>query len=288
MSLLTIESLTNKQIMKLIKRADEFRKGATANIKYPIANLFFENSTRTLMSFLKAQRNLNMESYHLPISTSSTKKGELLTDTIDNLHAIGINNFVIRSSKIDYWNEIKNKSVRIINGGSGVDSHPTQALLDALTIYQEFGTLENLKIAIVGDLKYSRVYWSNKRLLQKFGTKVYDVAPRKLYFGEPSKNNNLEDVIGKVDIVMFLRVQHERHEELFDINKYNETFGLNKSNVSKLKDKAIFMHPGPINQDVEITADISFDHPKSRILKQVENGVYMRMAILEMFCEKYK
>lgn len=284
--LLTTEELSKDQIMTLIKRADEFSKGATATVKTPIANLFYESSTRTLMSFWKAEQNLNMEVYHLPIEASATTKGESLSDTIDNLVAIGIKNFVIRNKINKYWEFIRNKDIHIINAGDGVKNHPTQALLDALTIYQEFGTLENLKIAIVGDLKFSRVYWSNKQLLQKFNTKVYDVAPRKLYFGEPDKNNTLTEVISKMDIIMFLRIQHERHNESFNIHDYNKEYGLNKKNITQLKDNSIFMHPGPINQGVEMEHDISFNHKKSRILKQVANGVYMRMAILEMFCNK--
>jgi aspartate carbamoyltransferase catalytic subunit len=106
-----------------------------------------------------------------------------------------------------------------------------------------------------------------------------------LYFGDPKKNNTLSEVIDKMDIIMFLRIQHERHAKLFNIKDYNEKYGLNKNNVEKLKEKSIFMHPGPINQGVEMTYDVSFDHKKSRILKQVNNGVYMRMAILEKFCK---
>lgn len=280
MNFVSIKDLSNQQIMNLIHRALEFKNGKSLELNKSIANIFLEPSTRTMLSFKKAQNNLKMEVYDVNISNSSFKKGETLEDTLLNLKAMGINNFVIRSTEENYWKNFS-KDLTIINGGDGTKNHPSQALLDAVTIYENFKTLENLKVLIVGDVKHSRVYHSNKELLEKFNSTVDMTGPKEL----GGDGEDISDKLNKYDVVIFLRVQHERHQESFSVAEYNKHFGLNVNNVNNLKNNAIFMHPGPINRDVEISSELLYDHPKNKILDQVENGVYTRMAIMEFACK---
>lgn len=280
MNFVSIKELSKEQISSLITRALEFKKGTALELKESIANIFLEPSTRTMLSFRKAQNNLKMEVYDVNIANSSFKKGETLEDTLLNLQAMGINNFVIRNTVEGYWKDFKGK-FNIINGGDGTKNHPSQALLDATTIYEHFGTLENLKVLIVGDVKHSRVYHSNKDLLEKFNSTVDMTGPKEL----GGDGEDISEKLNQYDVVMFLRIQHERHSQEFSVEEYNKHFGLNINNVNNLKDNAIFLHPGPINRDVEIASELLYDHPKNKILDQVENGVYSRMAIMEFVCK---
>ena len=280
MQIVSIKELDKDEILQIINRALEFKKGKKLEIDGSIATLFLESSTRTLLSFQKAAKNLKMDLFNLDVAKSSFNKGETLEDTLLNLKAMGIDNFVIRTTEEKYWEKFKS-SFNILNGGDGKTNHPSQALLDAATIFEHFGTLENLKVAIVGDVKHSRVYHSNLDLLTKFNSKVDVLGPKE--FG--GDGNAISERLGDYDVVMFLRIQHERHAEKFDTNNYNQTFGLNKTNVEKLNEKAIFLHPGPINRDVEIADELLYDHPKNKILDQVENGVFVRMAMIEKVCK---
>ncbi len=275
-----IATMSSKQIMKIINSAIKFKNGKKVHLNKSIANIFLEPSTRTLISYQKAQNNLQMETYNVNISNSSLKKGETLEDTLFNLEAIGINYFVIRSSQEEYWKSFAKKH-SIINAGDGRKNHPSQALLDAMTIYEHFGTLENLKILVVGDIKHSRVFHSNKELLKKFNSTVDYIGPK----GISDKQLELSSIISEYDVVMFLRIQHERHESKKNFELYNNQYGLNDDTVKKMKEGSIFMHPGPVNRDVEITSNLLYDHPKNKILVQAKNGVFVRMAILEEICK---
>ena len=195
----------------------------------------------------------------------------------------GVDAVVIRHKENEYYNQLVGKlNIPILNAGDGTGNHPSQSLLDLLTIRQEFGKFEGLKIVIVGDIKYSRVAHTNIEIMKKLGMEVYISGPEE-YREEGYNYVELDDVIEKVDIVMLLRVQHERHENKMQIKEeeYNKKYGLNKNRVNKMKEKAIIMHPAPFNRNVEITDDI-VECSKSRIFKQVQNGVFVRMALINM------
>lgn len=214
---------------------------------------------------------------------SSIKKGETLYDTVKTFEMFGVDAVVIRHKENEYYNQLVGKlNIPILNAGDGTGNHPSQSLLDLLTIRQEFGKFEGLKIVIVGDIKYSRVAHTNIEIMKKLGMEVYISGPEE-YREEGYNYVELDDVIEKVDIVMLLRVQHERHENKMQIKEeeYNKKYGLNKNRVSKMKEKAIIMHPAPFNRNVEITDDI-VECSKSRIFKQVQNGVFVRMALINM------
>lgn len=278
MSLLSINDLSKEEILELVESGIAFKHGKKANKEAMIANIFIEPSTRTLTSFQVAQDALGMKRYDLDIDNSSFKKGESLEDTLFNLEAMGINNFVVRSKEENYWNNFK-KEHNIINGGDGTKNHPSQAILDAITIYEHFKTIEKLKVIVVGDVDYSRVYHSLRTLLEKFNSEVEALDTTN------SSSPHLSDVIANFDVVVMLRIQHERHTDKVDIDGYNQKYGLNQSNVKLMKSNSIFMHPGPLNRDVEIDSNLLYDHPKNKILEQVKNGVFARMAILEKICK---
>lgn len=294
--LLTIESLSNQEVMGLIKRAQAFKKGAPSRLSqtdpYYVANLFFENSTRTHKSFEVAERKLGIEVIPFEVSTSSVNKGESLYDTVLTMSALGISACVIRHNEEEYYNElIQSPTIRssIINGGDGSGQHPTQCLLDMMTIYEEFGSFSHLSIAIVGDISHSRVAKSNMQLLKRLGATLYFSGPKDWYteeFGVYGDYLPLDDLLPKVDVMMLLRVQHERHhgEEVFSKESYHAHYGLTSERAALLPKHAIIMHPAPVNRDVEL-ADELVESLQSRIVQQMTNGVYMRMAILEAILE---
>jgi aspartate carbamoyltransferase catalytic subunit len=286
--------LDPKTILSIIERASFFSQLLKSKQKIPktlenkiIANLFFEHSTRTRFSFEVAAKRLGAEVLNFDAKSSSIAKGETLYDTLKTFEALGIDIGVIRHSDDSYIESLKNThGFNIINAGAGKFEHPSQSLLDLQTIYEEFGTLENLTICICGDISNSRVASSNIRALKKFNSNVILCGPPALLpdtdkLDEHCQISTLDEAIEVADVVMMLRVQHERHH-LFelDINEYNQNFGLNLERVKKMKEKSIIMHPGPFNRDIEISSEI-VEHHKSRIFKQKENGVYTRMAILE-------
>lgn len=206
------------------------------------------------------------------------------------LKSIGIDLCVIRHKKEKFYNEFKEIDISIINGGDGIGNHPSQNLLDLMTIRQEFGKFKGLKIGIVGDVKHSRVANSNAEVLRKLGAKVYFSGPEK-WFDEGAIINgtylSIDQLVKEVDVLMLLRIQHERHDEekgKFNVEKYHKKFGLTKDREKKRKN-AIIMHPAPINRGVEIDTDL-VESSKSRIFKQMENGVFARMAILHTALEK--
>ncbi|MGY3703062.1 aspartate carbamoyltransferase [Vagococcus martis] len=289
--LLTAESLSDQEVMGLIKRAQQFKHGEKSqlpNQQYFVANLFFENSTRTHKSFEVAEKKMGIDVIEFDAKTSSVSKGESLYDTVLTMSAIGVHACVIRHWEEDYYNELiqsKTITTSIINGGDGSGNHPTQCLLDLLTIYEEFGHFDNLNIAICGDLTHSRVANSNMKMLKRLGANLYFCGPEEWYNKKYEAYGTylpIDDVLDKVDVMMMLRVQHERHDEgeSFSKEEYHQQHGLTSERATKMKEKAIIMHPAPVNRDVELADDLVESY-QSRITQQMTNGVFMRMAILE-------
>ena len=285
--------LSVEEINNLLQQADEFSKGKVSKAKTEIfvSNLFFEDSTRTKTSFDVAQRKLGLHVVPFDVSASSVNKGESLYDTVKTLKSIGIDLCVIRHKTENYYNEFEGIDISIINGGDGTGNHPSQNILDLMTIHQEFGKFKGLKVGIVGDVKHSRVANSNAEVLRKLGAKVYFSGPEK-WFDEGAIINgtylDIDDLIKEVDVLMLLRIQHERHDEekgKFSPEKYHKKFGLTVEREKKMKKNAIIMHPAPINRGVEI-ADELVECKRSRIFKQMENGVFARMAILKTALEE--
>ncbi len=290
--MLTISDLTTNKIKSLLDLAEGFANGNTANVKGEVfaANLFFEDSTRTKTSFDIAERRLGLSVVPFDVTSSSVNKGESLYDTIKTLESLGVDVVVIRHKKDRYFDELKNINIPIINGGDGKGNHPSQCLLDLMTIHQEFGKFEGLKVGIVGDVKHSRVANSNAEALRKLGAKVYFSGPGD-WFDEGTIINgtyiSIDELIKEVDVLMLLRIQHERHGEQMkmSLESYHRQFGLTKDREKAMKDGAIIMHPAPINRGVEIDNDL-VECSRSRIFKQMQNGVFARMAILKNALEE--
>ncbi|MBO1213832.1 aspartate carbamoyltransferase catalytic subunit [Staphylococcus nepalensis] len=287
-NLLSMEHLTTNEIYELIEIASGIKSGNFKPHRYEdkfVANLFFENSTRTKSSFLVAEQKLGLKLIDFETSTSSVQKGESLYDTCKTLEQVGADVLVIRHSNTTYYNELNSLNLPIINAGDGSGQHPTQSLLDLMTIYEEYKTFKGLNVLICGDIKNSRVARSNYQSLTALGANVMFSSP------ETWRDETLEapyvDIdqkIEDIDIVMLLRVQHERHDDGevadFENQKYHQNYGLTKQRYNRLKSSAIVMHPAPVNRGVEID-DCLVEADKSRIFKQMENGMYTRMAVIE-------
>lgn len=289
--MLTISDLSTEKIRSLLEEAQGFANGRIVKCQQEVyvSNLFFENSTRTKTSFDVAERKLGLNVVPFDVSTSSVNKGETLYDTVKTLESIGVDLVVIRHSQDFYFRELETINIPIINGGDGTGNHPSQSLLDLMTIYQEFKKFEGLKVGIVGDVKHSRVANSNAEALRRLGAKVYFSGPED-WFDEAEFINGtylpIDTLVKEVDVVMLLRIQHERHGEKMklSLDKYHQKYGLTKERAAKMKPTSIIMHPAPINRGVEIESDL-VESPQSRIFKQMENGVYARMAILKQALE---
>ena len=285
--MLTTADLTVEKINSLLIAADEFSKGKVLKPTKEIyvSNLFFEDSTRTKTSFDIAERKLGLQVVPFDVTSSSVNKGESLYDTVKTLQSLGVNLLVIRHKQDQFYKELKEIDLPIINGGDGTGNHPSQTLLDLMTIHQEFVKFKGLKIGIVGDVKHSRVANSNAVALRKLGAKVYFSGPEK-WFDEGAIINgtylSIDDLVKEVDVLMLLRIQHERHDEKMKIslNNYHKKFGLTLEREKTMKENAIIMHPAPINRGVEIHDDL-VESPRSRIFQQMKNGVFARMAILK-------
>ncbi len=288
----TITELSTERINSIVTEALAFANGKTAKIEGEVfcSNLFFEDSTRTKTSFDIAERKLGLQVVPFDASHSSVNKGESLYDTVKTIESVGVNLVVIRDKKDRYFEELKNIKIPVINGGDGTGNHPSQCMLDLMTIYQEFGRFEGLKIGIVGDVKHSRVANSNAEALRRLGAKVYFSGPEQ-WFDEGALINgtylNVDELIAEVDVLMLLRIQHERHDSQmsFSASEYHRKYGLTKEREKAMKKEAIIMHPAPINRGVEIDTDL-VECERSRVFKQMQNGVFARMAILKEALEK--
>lgn len=289
-ALVSVDQLTNDLVASLIDRAGAFKKGATIKLTRPVyaMNLFFENSTRTHTSFEMAERKLGMSVLDFNADTSSTSKGETLSDTLKTVQAIGVDFVAVRHSQNNYYDALLADDqfhMALANAGDGSGQHPSQCLLDLMTIHEEFGHFAGLKVVICGDLRHSRVARSNMQLLKQLGATLYFTGPEAWFapefaqYGQPAQ---LDDVLPEVDVVMLLRIQHERFaaDETLSDTVFHTQYGLTTERAAHLKSSAIWLHPAPVNRDVEI-ADELVEAPQSRIFKQMTNGVFMRMAIIE-------
>lgn len=289
---LSLSSLSVSEINSLLDRSHFFSQ----NIQQPdqinhllkdkvIANAFYEPSTRTRCSFEMAAKRLGAEVINFVPENSSVKKGETVYDTLRTLESVGVDAIVLRHADDQVFDELKDKfTLPLINAGAGKHEHPSQGLLDLLTLKDEFQRLEGLKIAICGDIKHSRVAGSMLVAAEKFGMQIHLCGPKELLPAAPNsfvRETPFDEALQDVDAVMMLRIQLERHEAL-DINArtYHENFGLNLRRLQMMKERSIIMHPGPFNRGVEISDEV-VEHPKSRIFQQMKNGVFARMAILE-------
>lgn len=282
MNILNLSEMSFEEIDKLLDLAISFKNGKEVNyqLKKVVANLFFEPSTRTHYSFDMAAGNLGCRTQNFEASNSSLTKGETLYDTCKLFESIGCDALVIRHPEDDYYKQLEDIQIPILNAGDGKGNHPSQSLLDLMTIKEEFGSFKGLKIVIVGDVKHSRVAHSNYETMKRLGMEVYTSGPLE-YKEEGYNYVEFDDIIQDVDIVMLLRVQHERHQGnvAFSKEDYHQKYGLSTDRYNQLKDGAIIMHPAPINRDVEIK-DRLVESEKSRIFRQMQNGVFVRMAMI--------
>lgn len=295
-----IRDLTRADIELIFQTADSFKEVINRPIKkvpslrdITIANLFFENSTRTRLSFELAEKRLSADVVNFSASSSSVKKGETLVDTVNNILSMKVDMVVMRHSSPGAAKFLSDRiSAKVINAGDGTHEHPTQALLDAYTIREKLGTVEGKKVVIVGDILHSRVALSNIMCLQKLGAEVMVCGPTTLipkYIGKlgVQVSHNLRQALEWCDVANMLRIQLERQDVKYfpSLREYSMLFGLDKALLDSLSKEIVVMHPGPINRGVEITSDVA-DSKQSVILQQVENGVAVRMAVIYLLAAK--
>jgi aspartate carbamoyltransferase catalytic subunit len=296
-SLLSARDLSREEIFTILDTADSFKEISTRTIKKvpalrgrTIVNLFFETSTRTRTSFEIAGKRLSADVINISGSSSSTSKGEGLIDTARNLEAMAPDILVVRHSSAGACNLLaQHVNCSIINAGDGAHEHPTQALLDLLTIREHKKSLENLKVVIVGDIAHSRVVRSNIYLMNTLGFQVTVVGPSTMIPVDMEKmgvriSNNLDEAIQTADVIMMLRIQMERQNEylLSSLREYSNLFCLTRERLEKASKDVLVIHPGPVNRGIEIALDV-MEGPHSLILDQVTNGVAIRMALMYLF-----
>lgn len=287
---ISTQELSAVSIYDILHTAEKMRdKPESFSGKYYAANLFFEPSTRTKMSFLVAEKTLGMEPLDFEMESSSMAKGESLYDTARTYEAIGADLLIVRHAS-DHWfdNLIGKTSIPIINAGAGKGEHPTQSMLDLLTIYQEFGSFVDLNVVIAGDIKHSRVARSNAYALTTLGANVYFAAAPG--FEDDSMDIpyvSINEACEICDVLMLLRIQHERHvTPACDTFSYLANYGLTITREQQMQDHAILLHPAPVNRGVEIDTRL-VECERSRIFKQMENGVYARMAIMSILLKEW-
>ncbi|MGI8706284.1 MAG: aspartate carbamoyltransferase catalytic subunit [Sphingomicrobium sp.] len=291
MDLISIDSLTDDQIATILDEGSRWfdfnRRGPHRQDRLAgriVCNLFYENSTRTLMSFSVAAHRLGAGVVTLPVEYSSVKKGESLEDTSRTLNAMRPDLLVVRHRENGAPARVAEiADCPVINAGDGTNEHPTQALLDALTLRARFGKLDGLKVAICGDVNHSRVARSNIKLLQRLGAQIRLAGPEKLV-PDDLDTMSVDEAIAGADVVMMLRVQRERlGEDLGDApGEYLERYGLTRERLERAAPDAVVMHPGPMNRGVEIEDSVADDPQRSLIAVQVEYGVAVRMACLDL------
>ncbi|MCX6166462.1 MAG: aspartate carbamoyltransferase catalytic subunit [Sphingobacteriales bacterium] len=292
--LLGIKDLSTEDIQLILETADNFKDVLQRPIKkvpslrdITIANIFFENSTRTKLSFELAEKRLSADTVSFAASSSSVSKGETLIDTVNNILAMKVDMVVMRHPHAGAGVFLsKHVNAQIVNAGDGAHEHPTQALLDAFSIREKYGDVRGKKVAIIGDILHSRVALSNILCLQKLGAEVMVCGPTTLipkYIGSLGVKieHNLLKALNWCDVANMLRIQLERQDIKYfpSLREYSMMYGLNKQILDSLDKEITIMHPGPINRGVEITSDVA-DSKQAIILDQVENGVAVRMAVL--------
>ncbi len=300
--LLGIKYLNKNDIDLIFETADHFKEVINRPIKkvpslrdITIANLFFENSTRTKLSFELAEKRLSADVINFSASQSSVKKGETLIDTVNNILSMKVDIVVMRHPNVGAGVFLsKHVDAKIINAGDGTHEHPTQALLDSYSIREKLGTVKGKKIVIIGDILHSRVALSNIFALQLQGAKVKVCGPTTLLPKYISSlgvevETDLKKALEWCDVANVLRVQHERMDIKYfpSTREYTQLFGINQQLLDSLDKKIVIMHPGPINRGVEITSDVA-DSNNSIILNQVENGVAVRMAVIYLLAQQIK
>ena len=298
--LVGIKELSSEDIHLIFKTADSFKEVINRPIKkvpslrdITIANLFFENSTRTKLSFELAEKRLSADIVNFSASGSSVKKGESLVDTVNNILSMKVDLVVMRHPNPGAASFLSKKiGAKVINAGDGTHEHPTQALLDAYSIREKLGSVEGKKVVIVGDILHSRVALSNIYCLQKLGAQVMvcgplNLIPKNIKELGVKVSTNLKEALEWCDVANMLRIQLERQDETYfpSLREYSMLFGLNKEILDSLTKKIVVMHPGPINRGVEITSDVA-DSEQSIILQQVENGVAVRMAVIYLLASQ--
>lgn len=297
--LLGIKNLTENDIQLILETAREFKDVINRPIKkvpslrdITIANVFFENSTRTRLSFELAEKRLSADVINFSSSGSSVKKGETLLDTVNNILAMKVDMIVMRHSSPGAPHYLSSRiKANVVNAGDGTHEHPTQALLDSFSILDTLGSVAGKRIAIIGDILHSRVALSNIFCLQKQGAEVMVCGPTTLipkYIGElgVKVSHNVREALAWCDVANVLRIQLERQQIKYfpSLREYSLYFGINKKMLDELDRPIVLMHPGPINRGVELTSDAADSH-HSIILDQVENGVAVRMAVLYLLAQ---
>ena len=298
--LIGIKELSTEDINLIFKTADSFKEVINRPIKkvpslrdITIANLFFENSTRTKLSFELAEKRLSADIVNFSASGSSVKKGESLVDTVNNILSMKVDLVVMRHPNPGAASFLSKKvGAKVVNAGDGTHEHPTQALLDAYSIREKLGGVKGKKVVIVGDILHSRVALSNIYCLQKLGAEVMvcgplNLIPKNMKDLGVKVSTNLKEALEWCDVANMLRIQLERQDETYfpSLREYSMLFGLNKEILDSLSKKIVVMHPGPINRGVEITSDVA-DSEQSIILQQVENGVAIRMAVIYLLASQ--
>jgi aspartate carbamoyltransferase catalytic subunit len=299
--LLGIKDLASTDISLILQTAEQFKEVLQRPVKkvpslrdIVIVNLFFENSTRTRISFELAEKRLSADTISFSASSSSVSKGETLLDTVNNILSMKVDMVVMRHSASGAPHFLaKHIPAAIINAGDGINEHPTQGLLDALSIKEKIGRLEGTKVAIIGDIMHSRVAQSNIYLLKKMGAEVTVCGPPTLipkYIAEALNVNvsyNLKETLEWCDVANVLRIQLERQNQVLfsSLREYNLAYGISRKMLDSLHKEIVIMHPGPINRGVELDSDVA-DSKQSIILQQVENGVAVRMAVLYLLSNR--
>lgn len=299
--LLGIQELSKEEILYILDKADEMKKIVLSdNKKIPnlqgksVITLFYENSTRTRTSFELASKYMGASSANIAASGSSIQKGESLIDTGKTLDSMGTDVIVIRHSASGAPHLLaRNVKASVVNAGDGMNEHPTQALLDMLTIREKKGTIEGLKVAIIGDVTHSRVARSDTYALTKLGAKVFVAGPPTLMpvdfdtLGDVTVCESVEEAIFEADVIINLRIQLERQKSaLFPtVREYSEFFGMNPDRMKFAKPDVLIMHPGPVNRGIEISTYVA-DCENSVINEQVTSGVAVRMAVLDILCNE--
>ncbi len=298
--LLGIKNIEKADIENIFNTADEFKEVINRPIKkvpslrdITIANVFFENSTRTRISFELAEKRLSADVVNFSASASSVKKGETLLDTVNNILAMKVDMIVIRHSSVGAPHFLAQRiNANVINAGDGTHEHPTQALLDAFSVREKLGEVAGKKIAIIGDIMHSRVALSNIFCFQKLGAEVIVCGPSTLfpkYIKElcVKVEYDVRKALEWCEVANVLRIQLERQQIKYfpSLREYSLYFGINKALLDSLNKEIIIMHPGPINRGIELSSDVA-DSEQSIILDQVENGVAIRMAVLYLLAEK--
>ena len=301
-NLLGVKYLSKDDINLIFDTADSFKEILNRKIKkvptltgITIANLFFENSTRTKLSFELAEKRLSADVINFSKTGSSISKGETLIDTVNNILAMKVDMIIIRHPSPGAAEFLtRNTNSCIINAGDGTHEHPTQGLLDTYSMNEKLGTVDNKRILILGDVLHSRVALSNIFALKILGAKIKVCGPKSLIPKfinnlDVSYEPNLENALAWCDAVNVLRVQNERMNETFfpSLREYHNLYGVKMSSIRKLRKQISILHPGPINRGVEITSEV-LDNKKTIVLDQVENGVAIRMAVLYLLATKTK